>query len=172
MSGLISSVVYIVTSLVSSVLHLVLALLLLLLLQGCRSYEIVQSNVFSDENGFVVTVGYGRSDTPHVNTFTAPTNGQQLEFRSKLAVEVRMPDGDSFVAWQCMNFERTGTMYKSDDGAWMFQANGFTCRIFARTAEGPYNEVYRGILCETPKTTYEPDKRWRKLRKDGKGKWR
>ena len=41
----------------------------LLLQSGCQSYEIVQRNIFADDDGNVVIVDYGRSESEHCNTF-------------------------------------------------------------------------------------------------------
>ena len=150
-----------------------LAILLALALAGCQSYDIVQTNVFSNEDGDVVYVGYGRSDKDHVNTFRSPVTGATMPFKSKLLVKVELPDGDTFKAWQCMNFLQAGTMYKTDDEEWMFHANGFTCGIYHQSEDPTkYLEVYRGVICETPKSDYKPSDKWRKLKKDGKGRWR
>ena len=140
---------------------------------GCQSYEIVQRNIFSDDDGNVVTVAYGRSSTKHVNTFRNPATGKEVEFESKLAVRVDLPDGNSFTAWQCMNFMQSGTMYKTDNDEWQILVNGFTCRIYLRRDDdsGLYDEVYRGVLCESPKTEKKKDDKWRTLKKDSRGKW-
>ena len=74
------------------------------LFSGCQSYRLVQRNVFADDDGHVIVVDYGRSEKEHVNTFVSPVTGKEMEFRSKLVVEVQLPDGDTFKAWQCMNF--------------------------------------------------------------------
>lgn len=145
------------------------------LLAGCHSFSIVQTNVFSDEDGNLVQVAYGKSDTEHVNTFLVPSNGKRMEFKSKLMVKVSLPeitrvykktdddgkvsrrteklcDEDSFVAWQTMNILSSGTMYKTDNDKWMVYVNGFTCAIYLQTKEEAtrYLEVYRGVLCDTP----------------------
>ena len=119
---------------------------------GCHSYDVVQTSVFSDEDGNIVHVDYGRSDKEHVNTFISPVTGKEMDFKSKLVVKVSLPDGNSFTAWQCMNFLRGGTMYKSDNELWMFHAIGLSCAIFRQTEDDStkYLEVYRGILCNTP----------------------
>jgi hypothetical protein len=124
----------------------------LALLAGCQSYDIMQTNVFSDEDGDVIVVDYGRSDKEHVNTFVSPATGKEMEFKSKLAVRVTLSDGERFTAWQCMNFLQGGTMYKTDNEKWMFHALGLSCAVFRRTEEDPtrYLEVYRGILCSSP----------------------
>lgn len=144
------------------------------LLVGCQSYDIVQMNVFSDDDGNVVRVAYGRSHEPHVNTFISPANGKEMEFRTNLVIDVVLPDGESITAWQCMNFLNTGTMYKTDNEKWMVLANGFSTVVYHQTRENKtrYLEVYRGILCESPKVDYEPNKKWRQLKKDARGNWR
>ena len=147
---------------------------LFLAVVGCQSYEIVQTNIFSSDDGHVVTVAYGRSESFHVNTFRNPATGKDVEFKSKLVVRVKLPDGDSFTAWQCMNFFESGTMYKTDDDEWQILVNGFTCRMFLRVNDGSglYNEVYRGILCESPKSEKKKDSKWRSLKKDSSGNWK
>lgn len=119
---------------------------------GCHSYDIVQTNVFSDEDGNLVTVDYGRAEREHVNTFISPMTGKEMEFKSKLVVRVTLPDGEKYTAWQCMNFLRGGTMYKSDNEKWMFHASGLSCAVFRQTEEDltKYREIYRGILCNSP----------------------
>jgi len=140
-------------------------ILSLLLLAGCQSYTIVQRNLFADEDGNTVTLEYGRSESDHVNTFVSPVNGEELEFRSKLVVLATLPDGDEIKAWQCMNFLRRGTMYRTDDGDWMVLANGFSCVVYRNDERNPgnYLEVYRGVLCDTSKMQNEKDERWRTL---------
>ena len=154
--------------------HLCAMLACTLALAGCRSYDIVQSNIFSDDDGNIVSVSYGRSESPHTNTFRNPNNGTTLEFKTKLVVEVVLPDGDSFTAWQCMNFMQSGTMYRTDNEDWMILVNGFTCRIYKNDddGKGDYREVYRGILCETPERDVKKDDRWRSMKKDSEGRWR
>ena len=120
----------------------------------------------------MVTVGYGSAEKPHTNTYVNPFTKQEMEFKSNLGVEVELPDGDSFVAWRCMNFERSGTMYRTDNGRWMFHANGFTSSIYERRPDGGYNLVFNGVLCEAPKSDCTGDDKWRKMKKDAKGKWR
>ncbi len=148
------------------------ALLAAAFFAGCQSYDIVQRNVFSDEDGNLVAVDYGRSDTDHVNTFVAPLTGKEMEFRSKLVVRAELPDGTKFTAWQCMNFLRRGTMYKTDNGRWMLLANGFSCSVYMRDDEagGEYREVYRGVLCDTPDigVSSEKDSRWKKIAPGGR----
>ena len=128
------------------------ALLLSAAVYGCHSYDIVQTNVFSDEDGNLVSVDYGRAEKEHVNTFVSPMTGKEMEFKSKLVVRVTLPDGEKYTAWQCMNFLRGGTMYKSDNEQWMFHASSLSCAVLRQTEEDAtrYQEVYRGILCSSP----------------------
>ena len=119
-------------------------------------------------------MAYGRSRSAHVNRFRNPATGREVEFESKLVVRVHLPDGDSFTAWQCMNFFGSGTMYKTDDDEWQILVNGFTCRIYLRRDDdsGLYDEVYRGILCDSPKSEREKESKWRSMKKDSSGMWR
>lgn len=132
---------------------------------GCQSYQITQRNIFSDEDGFVVTVDYGHSESDHFNTFISPMTGEELEFKSRLMVNVELPNGDDFIAWQCMNFLRRGTMYRTDNDEWMFLANGFSCTVYHQTDEDEtrYLEVYRGVVCDSPKIDVEKNDKWRIL---------
>jgi len=133
---------------------------------GCNSYKVVQTSYFVDDDGAIVRVDYGRAKRDHVNAFKSPANGRELEFKSKLVVDVRMPDGDSFTAWQCMNFSGNGTMYKPDDDEWYFLASGFTCKIAQQDEDRPmaYKEVFKGVLCNTPVEIPKKDSRWRKVK--------
>ena len=129
-----------------------LAALAALALAGCRGFEIEQLNVFSDEDGHLVKVAYGRSQKEHVNYFIAPATEKKMEFRSKLVVRVKLPDEHVITAWQCMNFQRNGTMYRTDDEVWMVLVDGFSCTLYCRTKadKTQYLEVYRGVLCDSP----------------------
>lgn len=137
-----------------------------LLLAGCHSYKIVQRNVFSDEDGRLVTVAYGVAEKDHVNTFVSPMTGEELPFKSRLVVEAGMPDGDSFRAWQCMNLQSRGTMYKTDNGRWRLLVNGFTCIVYRQSEddEDAYLPVYRGVLCDSPAVDVKKDDRWKTVR--------
>ena len=87
-----------------------------------------------------------------------------MEFRSKLVVLAELPGGDSFKAWQCMNFLPYGTMYKTDNERWMLLANGFSCTIYRQSEsdETQYREVYRGVLCDIDKDVrVERDEKWK-----------
>jgi len=158
---------------------------LLLAAAGCNTYEITQTSHFADDNGAILRVDYGRAERDNVNTFRSPVNGREMEFRSRLVVEVTLPpwpkgldypgrkegreppfDGESFTAWQCMNFAGNGTMYRTDDEEWYFLASGFTCKVARRDARftSGYRDVYGGVLFNTPVKTPEKDTRWRKVK--------
>jgi len=139
-----------------------------LLLQGCQSYTIVQRNVFADDDGNVVSVEYGRSESDHVNTFISPVTGKEMENKSKLVVLAELPDGDSFKAWQCMNIWSRGTMYRTDNNRWMLLVNGFSCTIYRQTEEDEtrYREVFRGVLCEIDDSYKgKKDEKWKTIPK-------
>ena len=146
----------------------IVALAAAALAAGCHSYTIVQSNVFVDEDGNVVTVEYGRGDSAYTSTFISPATGKEVEFKSKLMVRAELPDGDTFTAWQCMNFLARGTMYKTGNEEWMLLADGFSCVIYHQTDdETRYLEVYRGVLCDTPgEIKMKKDDRWKVLPRD------
>jgi len=160
-----------------------------LLLQGCQSYTIVQRNMFTDDDGNVVVVEYGRSEKDHVNTFVAPGTGREVESKSKLMVRVRFDENvrdylevlgrgsvtnrieladQTFTAWQCMNFLPRGTMYRTDNDKWMLLANGLSCTIFRQTKEDKKNylEVFRGVLCKIDDSCkVKKDERWKAVPK-------
>lgn len=145
-------------------------MLAIMALAGCQSYRIVQRNVFSDEDGYLVTVNYGVAAREHVNTFVSPMTGKEMDFKSKLVVEVDLPDGDSFKAWQCMNYQARGTMYRTDNGRWQILVNGFTCIVYRQAEEVPaaYQPVYRGVLCDTPQMDVQKDDRWKPVLRQGR----
>jgi len=150
-------------------LHSSLFAFLLLAAAGCSSYEIKQTSHFANDDGKIVRVDYGRAEKDHVNTFVSPANGKTLEHKTKLVVEVTMPDGEDFTAWQCMNFNSNGTMYRTDDEEWVFLASGFTCRIAQRDTRyrSGYRDVFAGVLCNTPVEMPKKDDRWYKVRTSG-----
>ena len=51
---------------------------------------------------------------------------------------------------------------------------GTTARegLYRQLDDGLLHEVYRGVLCDAPKTEGGDDDKWRELKKDAKGKWR
>ena len=52
------------------------AIFAIMLLAGCNSYRVVQTNIFSDEDGRIVSVDYARAEKDHVNTFVSPVTGK------------------------------------------------------------------------------------------------
>ena len=124
---------------------------LALALAGCQSYSVVQTNVFANDDGDVTKVEYGRSEKEHINYFVSPATGKRMEFRSKLVIRVTAPSLDRYTAWQCMNFNAMGTMYMTDDEEWRFMVSGFTFAAYHRQDDGRYLELFRGVLCESPK---------------------
>ena len=152
-------------------------LLTVFLLSGCASYEIAQTNIFADEDGAVVRIDYGHSEVDHYNTFINPKTGKEMDFHSKLVIEVTLPNGEDFTAWQCMNFSGSGTMYKTDDERWLVHLKGFSCEIGRQTRQDRtlYQQVYGGIICETPKAEDEikaGNSKWKTLKKNARGEWR
>ena len=122
--------------------------LLLAFFLGCTSFNLMSVGHFVDEGGNVIKVEYGKGDEDHVTTFRSPANGRELEFTSKLRVKVYLPDGDMFMAFQCMNTLGSGTMYRSDDREWMFHANGFTSKVFRYDPPvDDYLLVFEGVIC-------------------------
>ena len=142
-----------------------LLIVALLALAGCNSYRIVQKNVFSDEDGNLVTIQYGVAEKNHVNTFRSPVTGEAMDFKSKLVILAELPDGEGLKAWQCMNFQPRGTMYKTDNERWQILVNGFSCIVYRQSDADPsaYAAVYRGVLCDTPKIDVKKDDRWKTI---------
>ncbi|MBQ4471146.1 MAG: hypothetical protein II946_02350 [Kiritimatiellae bacterium] len=121
-------------------------------LAGCVSFHETQMVQFVDDDGRFLSVVYGYGDEDHATKWTSPVNGNVVELKSKLRVKVRMEGGPSFTAYQCMNTLGSGTMYKTDNGRWMFLANGFTCAMFEwDSRQQDYRYVFEGVLCQTPK---------------------
>jgi hypothetical protein len=124
---------------------------LAVLLSGCTSFHPLQTARFVDDDGRFVTVQYGVGDEDHVTSFVSPVNGKEIELKSKLRVRVQLADGTRFTAFQCMNMLQSGTMYKTDNGEWMFLANGFTCLVFEYDDERrDHRVVFRGTLAQSP----------------------
>ena len=143
------------------------------LLSGCQSYTIVQRLVFSDDDGNVVIVDYGRSESDHHNTFVSPVTGKEMDFHSKLVVKVQLPDGETIKAWQCMNFLPRGTMYMTDNEEWKLLQDSFSFSVYHRTGEPPprdYLEVYRGVVCDIPDREVKKNDKWRDITNLGKGR--
>lgn len=143
---------------------------LIALFAGCNSYRIVQKNVFSDDLGRIVSVDYARAEHEHNSKFTSPVTGKEIDFKSRLLVNVELYDGEKFKAWQCMNFSRNGTMYKTDNQEYMFLAGGFTCNIYKLVDDGLYDEIYRGVICDSPAPAEEQEQdKWRLVKPQKKG---
>ena len=124
--------------------------LVLMLFSGCVSFIHTQTAVFANDDGEFLTVDYGTGKEDHVTTFISPGNGQEMEMKSKLRVRVMLPNGDSFMAFQCMNMLPSGTMYRTDNKKWMFLANGFTCQVFRELDDrSGYSLYYEGVLART-----------------------
>lgn len=130
------------------------AALAALAIAGCTSFTPLQSSMFTNEDGEVLCVDYGRDSKFHESTFIAPS-GKEMTMRSKLKVRVTLPDGTSFLAWECMNPLSTGTMYRTNNQKWMFHAEGIYCRAFKKAVnprgQQDYVEVFSGIICQGPK---------------------
>lgn len=119
------------------------------LLAGCNSFRVQQTNSFIDEDGNLISVKYGQLAKPHKTQFVSPVNGKTLDMQSKHAVKVTLPDGGSFTGYQCMNMLRTGTMYKSSNEKWLYHANGTSCSVYLINEQGDdYLLVFNGILSE------------------------
>lgn len=118
-------------------------------LTGCNSFKVMQTNSFIDEDSNLITVSYGQLAKAHKTQFISPVNGKTLDMSSKLAVKVTLPDGGRFTGYQCMNMLRTGTMYKSSDGKWLYHANGTSCSVYLINEQGDdYLHVFNGVLSE------------------------
>ena len=116
-------------------------------LAGCNSFEQVQTNRFSDEDGNFVTVTYGRLGRECETVVASPQDGREFSMKSRLAVDVQLPSGEVFRGMQCMNMLASGTMYVSSDRKWMFHANGTACSVYLVDATGrDYIHVFRGTL--------------------------
>ena len=122
---------------------------------GCTSFTPLQTSMFTDEEGNIVVVDYGRDLKDHESKFTAPS-GKVMTMKSKLKVRVTLPDGTDFLAWECMNPLPSGTMYRTSNEKWMYHANGISCRVFKKavnpdTGQDDYLEIFEGVICEGPK---------------------
>lgn len=133
--------------------RIIVPMLAAALLSGCTSFVPVQSSMFTNEDGEMLCVDYGRDGKYHESTFVAPS-GKEMTMRSNLKVRVTLPDGTTFLAWECMNPLRTGTMYRTDNRRWMFHAEGIYCSAFRKTVnpqgQEDYVEVFSGIICQGP----------------------
>ena len=142
--------------------NLILPLFSALALSGCASYETMQTCRFVNEDGQFLQVSYEQGSEPHVTTFVSPANGKEMEYSSKLRVVVELPDGDSFKAYQVMNFISTGSLYKTDDERWIYLANGFTCKVLKLNQNpGEYAVEFEGVICESPEKSAKKNSKWR-----------
>lgn len=123
----------------------------LLLLSGCNSFETTFRNSFIDEEGNVVYVESGRLEKDHVFQVASPGNGKMVDYRSKEAVKVTLPDGKRFTAYQTLNTIPIGNMFKSDDEELIYVTNGLMCRIYAMLIDrSDYLLVFEGNLTKGP----------------------
>ena len=113
-----------------------LSFAILLAAAGCTSFETTFSNSFMDEEGNVVHVVNGRLSSPHEFKVVSPGNGKLVDYKSKEAVKVTLPDGRRFTAYQTLNTIRIGNMYKTDDEEIVYVTNGLMCRIYALLEDG------------------------------------
>jgi hypothetical protein len=116
--------------------------------------RVTQTNTFADDSGNVIFVEYGVLEKDHVSTFVSPYNQKEQTFKSKLAVNVTLPkpSEEVFRAYQCMNLMRSGTLYKTEDGKWLYHANGTTCSIYLVNEDrSDYYVVFSGILSDRTK---------------------
>ena len=126
---------------------LALAFALVLAGAGCNTFTAVQKSSFIDEDGNRATVVYGQLEKDHKTQVKSPIDNRPIDMSSRLAVEVTLPTGKSIRAYQCMNLLPTGTMYKTDDGKWLFHANGTLCSIYIVNETGDdYILVFDGTL--------------------------
>jgi len=122
---------------------------LLAIAAGCQSYTIMQQNVFVDDDGNVLTVRYGHLESERTTTVRNPLTRKDVEMSSRLAVSLTLPEpnGSELMAYQCMNFLPSGTMYGTDDGKWLFLANGITSAVYLINEDKTdYVLVFSGIM--------------------------
>ena len=121
---------------------------------GCNTLTTKQTSRFVDDDGNFLVVEYQTSKKPHVSKFISPGNNSEQDFPTNLRVEVELPDGESFAAWQTMNLipNMPGTLYKSTNGKWLCFSAGLSCSVWHQTEDKTdYYEVFRGGISETPK---------------------
>lgn len=109
---------------------------LFILLSGCVSFEKTFSNSFIDDDGNVVSIVSGRLSEDHVFQVVSPGNGKLVDYKSKEAVKITLPDGQEFTAYQTLNTIPIGNMYKTEDGGIIYVTNGLMCRIYAMLEDG------------------------------------
>lgn len=125
------------------------AILLFAALAGCVSFQAKQTDMFTDEQGNIVTVTYGELKKKVRTTFVSPNTKKPYNMTTALAVEVSLPDGSSFSARQCYNPLPSGTMYISGNDKWLFRAMGLFCTVYRWNDRlNDYAEVFSGQICE------------------------
>lgn len=126
-----------------------LAILLLAAFAGCVGFQAKQTDMFTDEQGNIVTVTYGELKKKVKTTFISPSSKRAYDMTTSLAVDVSLPDGSSFSARQCYNPLPSGTMYISSNDKWLFRAMGLFCTVYRWNNElNDYAEVFSGQICE------------------------
>lgn len=124
------------------------------LLSGCVAFDPTFTNSFLDDEGNVVSVVHGRLSEDHVTQIESPGNGRLVDYKSKEAVKITLPDGQVFTAYQTLNTLRIGNMYKTDDDGLIYVTNGLMCRIYAMLEDGSdHLLIFEGNLTKTPETT-------------------
>ena len=119
------------------------------ILAGCNTFTVTQTNAFVDDDGNVLTVRYGHLESERTTTVRNPLTRKDVEMSSRLAVSLTLPEpnGSELMAYQCMNFLPSGTMYGTDDGKWLFLANGITSAVYLINEDKTdYVLVFSGIM--------------------------
>lgn len=120
----------------SFVIRRFLFVILLLAAAGCVSFETTFTNSFMDDEGNVVHVVSGRLSEDHVFQVVSPGNGKLVDYKSKEAVKITLPDGMRVTAYQTLNTIPIGNMYSTDDNTIIYVTNGLMCRIYAMLENG------------------------------------
>ena len=105
-------------------------------LQGCNSFMPVFHNSFIDDDGNIIHVESGRLEKDHVTKVVSPGNGKLVDYHTREAVRVTLPDGRRFLAYQTLNTFPVGTMFKTDDDELVYVTNGLACRVYAMLTDG------------------------------------
>lgn len=118
---------------------------------GCVSFEQTFTNSFIDEDGNIVSVVNGRLSSDHVFKVPSPGNGKIVDYKSKEAIRITLPDGQEFTAYQTLNTMPIGNMYMTDDENLVYVTNGLMCRIYALLEDGSdHLLIYEGNLTKSP----------------------
>ena len=119
------------------------------ILAGCNTFVVNQTSAFVDDDGNVLTVRYGQLEKERTTTVKNPLTRKDVEMRSRLAVSLTLPkpNGSELMAYQCMNFLPSGTMYSTSDGKWLFLANGISSAVYLINEDKTdYLLVFSGIM--------------------------